>query len=503
MTETSRILYINTHVPFGNVSVLAVGDLFQLPPVHPEQYIFGDTSDDLANVVGAGWNNFKLIELDQIMRQKDDQTFAEMLNRIREAKATDKDIEMLKSREISPTDPSYPEDALHVYADNKSVNERNAVKLESLNTHVYKIKAKDTKKDIDTRLVTVEQMPKKLSETGGLWEVLQIAVGAQVMLTVNVDVEDGLVNGARGIVKAIEIDETTNEVLSILVKFKDPKVGARAKANSPYKDRYPDCVPIGKHETKISHGRKKLVTTTRVQFPLTLAWALTIHKVQGLTTDQIVVSMKGRFNPGQAYVAFSRVKTLSGLFITSFNATKIRAHPDVVKEMSRLREHCALPKIPEPCIFQLPPSAKVTKIGLLNTHGYLAHLKDITEDVHINMLDIVAFTETHLNSTNSLSENALPMSDCHITRADRPGEKAGGGILVGMKNEVTISTANTIRSEGLESVSIMLQLPNSCTKLCLVVLYRPPSMSMNRFMHHLKVLTSEIQIGRASCRERV
>ena len=113
----------------------------------------------------------------------------------------------------------------------------------------------------------------------------------------------------------------------------------KAIQTSPYRATFPSAVPIGKHEV-VFHAKHKCGSeTTRLQFPLTLAWA---HKVQGLTLDEIVVDMKGnRFNPGQA---FSRVKTLQGLHILNFNAFAIKKSNDVHNKMVRLNAnllHCA------------------------------------------------------------------------------------------------------------------------------------------------------------------
>ena len=81
---------------------------------------------------------------------------------------------------------------------------------------------------------------------------------------------------------------------------------------------------------------KRGAEVTRLQFPLTLSWATTILKVQGLTLDEIVVDMQGRFSPGQAYVACSRVKSLQRLYILNYNPSAIKQSDKVEKEMARL-----------------------------------------------------------------------------------------------------------------------------------------------------------------------
>ena len=97
------------------------------------------------------------------------------------------------------------------------------------------------------------------------------------MLTVNVDVSNGLVNGARGTVEAII--KVGNDITSVLIQFDAERVGTTARQNSHYNSEYPNVVPINQHEAVFSIGRNKAAEVSRRQFPLVLAWAATIHKV--------------------------------------------------------------------------------------------------------------------------------------------------------------------------------------------------------------------------------
>ena len=318
---------------FGGVSVLAVGDLYQLQPVK-QKHIFDLPSDINVQLCGCLWENFVMMELKTIMRQKEDQTFAELLNRIRTGSQTSEDIALLQTRIINRNDPNYPSDTLHVFTTNRLTDEHNEVMLSTLPPPYFTVMAIDSKKDIQTGQVVVKP-PQKSSETGGLKEKLTLAKGCRVMLTANLNVSDGLVNGATGTVEDIELQN--DNVRCVIVRFDRDDVGQQASAAA---GRYRQ-VPIGRHEAKITVGRHYGAEMTRSQFPLTLAWGCTIHKVQGITVDRIVVCMSGRFNPGQAYVALSRVRSISGLYLTDFSASKITASDKAREAMTTLRQKSA------------------------------------------------------------------------------------------------------------------------------------------------------------------
>lgn len=153
------------------------------------------------------------------------------------------------------------------------------------------------------------------------------------MLTVNVNVSDGLCNGTHG--EIIHIVHNADKVIKILVKFDNSKVEQETIQTSPYCDTFSSAVPISRVEVKFNAGGRKGSERTRYQFLLTLAWACTIRKVQGLTLNEIVVDMENSraFSPSQAYVAFSRVKTIGGLYIMNFNAAAIKKNNKVHEEM--------------------------------------------------------------------------------------------------------------------------------------------------------------------------
>lgn len=271
---------------FCDVSILAVGDLFQLQPV-AQPHVFAQVADAYARLYRSGslWcDEFLMIELNEIMRQRGDNQFAQLLSRVRTCSCTDEDIDTLRSRNIEDDDPNYPQDSIHVYRLNVDVDKQNLLKLHDLapeEQHVI-IHAIDSSKDKRTQQLNLT-MPTSKTNTGGLVSELRLAVGAKVMLTVNVN---------RGTVE--HIMKTSNDVHLVLIKLEHPRVGTAAIAQSHYRDQHPSAVPISRHEAVFNIGKNKAAEVSRRQFPLVLAWETTIHKVQGLTLNQIVVDMKDK-----------------------------------------------------------------------------------------------------------------------------------------------------------------------------------------------------------------
>jgi ATP-dependent DNA helicase PIF1 len=427
-----------------------------------------------------------MIELDEIMRQRGDSQFAQLLCRVRTATCTEEDIKVLESRIITNDHPNYPHDALHAYPRNSHVDEQNKLKLQQLapeREHDV-IKSIDKDKDKHTQLLNLS-MPENKSKTGGLVGELHLAIGAKVMLTVNVDVSDGLVNGARGTVQAII--KTGNEVTLILINFDHSRVGAKAIAQSQYRSQYPEAVPISRHEAVFCIGKNKAAEVSRRQFPLVLAWATTIHKAQGLTMDQIVVDMVDKvFDAGQAYVAFSRVKTLEGLFIKNFKPANIKVNVDVVSEMKRLSNQ-SLPSEPLPKVVTLPKNNWM-KIGHLNVHSYLGKLEDIITDQAMNQANIMCFTETFLRPHQHVDHSHIPLQkESVVFMLDRlqasNEDLMKGGIMILCSRSLQPVQISIEHPWQLEVLSIMTLSTNSAdNRMCIVVVYKRPQQPLQSFL---------------------
>jgi len=138
-------------------------------------------------------------------------------------------------------------------------------------------------KEQNTQLLDV-QMHEDHQKTGRLLKTLKIKVGGRVMLTNNIDVTDGLTDGAMETVT--QIIYNNSEISVILVKFHNKNVGVSVQMRSKYKHICKDSV-----QASFAIHHRKAVETTRTQFSLILSWAVTIHKVQELTLDSVVVDM--------------------------------------------------------------------------------------------------------------------------------------------------------------------------------------------------------------------
>ena len=281
------------HMLFAGKSIIAVGDLFQLPPIMASP-IFANYQKELLNLCHP-WKEFTMIELPEIMKPKDEIIFIELLNRIRIGQCSDEDVQLLWSREISQDSADYPSDALHVWCENGPVDTHNAFKLTQLNTPEVVSVAQDKfppnikQRDIDRVL------SQSRSKTGGLEAQLHLKQGARVMLTTNLAIADCLTNGQLGAVTGFKFQQNNPNSLVVYVKFDDRKAGISTIRQSGDSTAHAtNAVPITTTLSTIGICSRKHSSPQieRPKFSLCLAWACTIHKVQGLTLDKLIISFE-------------------------------------------------------------------------------------------------------------------------------------------------------------------------------------------------------------------
>lgn len=293
-----QFLRINRGVdkPFGGVQMIFFGDLFQLPPViasnFEKQYLGEKYTSPYffsADIFSDSEVYMEMFELSVVYRQ-DDRRFIRLLDTIRTNEMDWDDLEELNERMIDPVDT---DDASYVILSsrNKKVDEINNNRLAALETPDYQYFAK-----IDG------DFHEKLAPTS---PVLILKVGAQVMFLKN-DPEKQFVNGTLG--KISYLDEDTIKVLI-------QEHGDKPKEISVDRMEW-EFVKYGMDEKNPGEITASVLGTFK-QYPLRLAWAITIHKSQGKTFDRVILDLgtKGAFEYGQTYVALSRCTSLEGIVL--------------------------------------------------------------------------------------------------------------------------------------------------------------------------------------------
>lgn len=298
VNEACKILR-ESEEPFGGLQVILVGDLFQLPPVNR-----GSELVDFAHTSTA-WQELdpSICYLNEQHRQQGG-GLLDVLEAMRAGELEDHHGEVLTSRLAARPEADAP--VTRLYSHNIDVEAINQRHLQALASEVkaYTMLAKGSK-------AKVEQLAKSVLAP----EVLELKPGAEVMFVAN-NFALGFVNGSRGKIVGFDGDKPKVELLS----------SGRVVVVEP-------------HSWTLSEdGRKRAEV---VQLPLRLAWAITIHKSQGMSLDAAEIDLSKSFTPGMGYVALSRVRSLDGLYLSGLNRMALQMHPEIYEFDSCLRQASA------------------------------------------------------------------------------------------------------------------------------------------------------------------
>ncbi|XP_013402374.1 uncharacterized protein LOC106168004 isoform X2 [Lingula anatina] len=433
---------------FGQISVLAVGDFYQVAPVADKALYVSDPGQ----LYQSEWEHFFTYNLSIIMRQKDDKPFANLLNAIRTKKKEealqphDKAMLLACVNDQLIADPS----KLYIFPRNKEVDEHNRHMLQSLCSDIITIEAADI---IHTRSGQTKRKKVPFAKDSlALKPLIEVAVNARVMLTTNLNVSDGLSNGVMGTVVKIEQGtKALNQPQYIWVHFDNPKIGANTRQQTVRPENiHTNSVQIKPH---VELFDQQSVKVARYQYPLKLAWACTVHKTQGKTVTDAVVSLKHVFAPGIGYVALSRATKLSGLQLLSFDKSdeaNLYCDTKVDDAMKSMR-----PVNPDTLPI-LRPLQKTLTIVCHNIQSLPAHFKDLTSNPEMAVADIVGITESWLNSNVPSAKYSIP--GFQLIRCDRQNDTSRGGVAVYIRNNLKVTEVkiNSVTEPGFECVTIKI-----------------------------------------------
>jgi ATP-dependent exoDNAse (exonuclease V) alpha subunit len=307
--------------PWGGVQVVFSGDFAQLQPVPNRKRNRQGRVEmpRLAFHASRAWIDARVhtYSLTELHRQSEDASYGSLLNRARFALQTPDDVARLSARRITPREAgTLASRAVFLFSRNRDVDEYNSRRMQTLETareHTYAAQTDITKRaqsTATTRAIT-QAATKAMRESMRAPASLSMRVGARVMLLANVDVSRDLANGCTGVIVDFDDDDTHFPI----VKF----------------DSRPGRVLVRPYEWKFEGDVD--YTATYKQVPLMLAWAVSIHRSQGLTLDCVVadLSPSACFSAGMAYVVLSRVRSLDSLHLLAFSSASLYTDRDVTR----------------------------------------------------------------------------------------------------------------------------------------------------------------------------
>jgi len=465
---------------FGGVSIIAIGDLFQLKPVM-DGYIFNNFEDLQYGILLPNlWKeHFKMFELHEIMRQRESKVFAEILNRLREGNHTNDDLLKIKDRLITPNSSTYPSDAPHLFIQNKKVNEFNDRVHHASFNKKFNVKAQDSvvgTNSSELRRKILNQIPNDPAKTKQLRSNLKLSEGERVETAINVRTEDGITNGAAGVVKFIHLHQIQKPTGIIWVLFDHSNVGERTRRENRH--LYTQSIqhtwtPIKPVTVQFAVGKTKTAQVVRKQFPLRPAAAKTIHRSQGDTETRIVVNLETKRKiPHVHYVALSRVTTIEGLYITDLCENKIQVHSDVKTEMARLRTKASL-NLCIPRLYEL--SSSFFKLCFLNARSLHKHIDDLRNEHNFNNAELIMCSETRFSPLDD--DNMYIIQGYQLFRNDNQvfNTRPYGGTAIYSRHSFASGFPYNSNTNGIEITVVKVStLPN----VTITAIYRSPKISL-------------------------
>lgn len=329
--------------------MIILGDFWQLPPVHDYPIFNPFKSDNMKRLRCLDiWHSFKVHYLKTIMRQREDASFAVALNNMARGTMTTADVELFASRTFKElpeeVDVGRSEGIVRLFATNKEVNKCNEAIVAKFTTNSCvstsfdRVVGQGGNNEARRSILELAKSPDTpVSKTSGLPYQLQLTVEVRYMITNNVDTSDGLVNGATGILRRIDLghnsrgddgESSTSKPVRVWLEMDSSMSGAKTRGKNGEVARRlgisENWTPILPVSCKFQRRKNSVLQVMRTQFPMVIAEAMTIHKSQGGTYTKVILDLaksngttNNKLTRSMMYVACSRATQAQGLYIKS------------------------------------------------------------------------------------------------------------------------------------------------------------------------------------------